>query len=62
MTGYFVSLDRHRVSTITNPACTKYTFLRLKAPIQRHTFGVSAFDAAGNESQRQFKQIEGCVE
>ncbi|MHC4407024.1 MAG: hypothetical protein ACYTG0_46015 [Planctomycetota bacterium] len=49
--GYYVWLDGRRVSRITAPACTKYTLPRLKAPTGRHTFSVSAFDAAGNESR-----------
>jgi hypothetical protein len=48
--GYYVWLNGQKVTTITDPDCTKYTFLRLKPPLNGYTFAVSAFDAAGNES------------
>lgn len=51
-TGYYVWLNGARVTAITDPACTHYAFLRLKLPAAEYTFGVSAFDAAGNESQQ----------
>ncbi len=49
--GYYVWLDGAKVSAITDPTCTEYTFLRVKPPLEQHTFRVSAFDAAGNESE-----------
>ena len=49
--GYYVWLDESRISAITDPACTRYTFLRLTPSMEGRTFRVSAFDAAGNESE-----------
>jgi hypothetical protein len=49
--GYYVWLDGAKVSAITDSTCTAYTFLRLKPPVEEYTFRVSAFDAAGNESE-----------
>jgi len=49
--GYLVWLSGSKVTTITDPSYTKYVFLRLKPPVGEHTFSVSAFDAAGNESE-----------
>jgi len=48
--GYWIRLDGHRISAVTDSACTRYVFGRLRAAAGRHTFAVSAFDAAGNES------------
>lgn len=48
--GYYVWLNAQRVTAITDPSCTEYTFRRLKPPLAQYTFAVSAFDAAGNES------------
>ena len=48
--GYYVWLSGKRVTTITDPGCTAYTFRRLKSSPAQHAFAVSAFDAAGNES------------
>jgi hypothetical protein len=48
--GYRVWLNGRKVTTITDPEYTRYTFLRLVPPVEGHTFAVSAFDAAGNES------------
>jgi len=49
--GYHVCLNGQKVTTITDPDCTRYTFLRLKPPVAGYTFAVSAFDAAGNEGE-----------
>ncbi|MCK4282864.1 MAG: fibronectin type III domain-containing protein [Candidatus Brocadiae bacterium] len=49
--GYYVWLAGRKMSAITDPTCTKYVFRRLMAPVAGYTFSVSAFDAAGNESQ-----------
>ncbi len=49
--GYMVWLNGARVTTITDPDHTRYTFLRLGGPPAECTFAVSAFDAAGNESE-----------
>jgi len=49
--GYFVWLRGSKVTTITDPSYTNYVFLRLKPAVEDYTFSVSAFDAAGNESQ-----------
>ena len=48
--GYRIWLDGHRVSTITDPNCCRYVFGRLRPAAGRHTFAVSALDAAGSES------------
>lgn len=49
--GYYIWLNGQRVTTITDPTYTKYTFLGLKAPLSQYTFAISAFDKAGNESR-----------
>jgi hypothetical protein len=49
--GYYVWLNGRKVTTVTDPECTRYTFLRLVPPLDGYTFAVSAFDAAGNESE-----------
>jgi len=49
--GYCVWLNGQRVTTITDPDCTRYTFLRLRPPLAGYAFAVSAFDEAGNESE-----------
>jgi len=49
--GYHVWLNGQKVTTITDPDYTRYTFLRLKLPLAGYTFAVSAFDAGGNESE-----------
>jgi len=51
VTGYYVWLSGKRVTAITDPGHAEYTFKRLKPPVTQYTFAVSAFDAAGNESQ-----------
>ena len=51
VTGYYVWLNGARVTTITDPTYTCYTFKRLKPSATQYSFAVSAFDAAGNESQ-----------
>ncbi len=51
LAGYHVWLNGQRVTTITDPDHTQYTFLRLKPPLADYAFAVSAFDAAGNESE-----------
>jgi hypothetical protein len=51
LAGYHVLLDGRKVTTITDPAFARYTFLRLVPPLDAYTFAVSAFDAAGNESE-----------
>ena len=48
--GYVVWLNGEKVTTITDPDHTRYTFLRLGVPLADCTFADSAFDAAGNES------------
>jgi hypothetical protein len=49
--GYHVWLNGQKVTTITDPDCTRYTFLRLRPPLAGYVFAVSAFDGAGNESE-----------
>lgn len=49
--GYCVRLNGQRVTTITDPDYTRYTFLRLRLPLDTYAFAVSAFDEAGNESE-----------
>jgi hypothetical protein len=45
-----VSCSQTGEAWMTNPSHRKYTFKRLQPPLTQHTFAVSAFDAAGNES------------
>jgi hypothetical protein len=51
VSGYHVWLNGRKVTTITDPDYTRYTFLRLKPPLEKYAFAVSAFDNAGNESE-----------
>lgn len=48
--GYYVWLNGRRVTTVSDPNYTQYTFRQLPPPIAQYSFAVSAFDAAGNES------------
>lgn len=49
--GYYVWLNGKRITTVTDPSHARYTFTRLRRPTAQLSFSVSAFDAAGNESQ-----------
>ncbi len=49
--GYNVWLNGSRVTTVTDPGHTQYTFKRLSPSAIPYTFAASAFDASGNESE-----------
>ena len=48
--GYYVWLNGARVTTVSDPGHTRYTLRQLRLRAAQHKFAVSAFDAAGNES------------
>ena len=49
--GYSVWRNGKRLTTITDPGCTRYSMLGLEPQLAEYTFAISAFDAAGNESK-----------